>query len=112
MHFLGRLDSKYGVGVNMLIKKGAKLTTNINDILGDFPEFRCRPKRKLNFNCNVKKEYRKIYEVLNDYPISVDEIAFKTKNDVICTLRLLTLMEIEDLVEQKLGGYVRKIVEE
>lgn len=108
MQFLGRLDSKYGVGTNNLIKKGAKLVTNVNDILKDFEDFNNMKKRKEIHNVFIKKEYRKIYEVLSDIPISIDEIADRTKNDIVCSLRLLTLMEVEDIIEQRLGGYVRK----
>ena len=108
----GRLDSKYGVGVNCLIKDGAKLITNVNDILEDFSDWKDRRKRIVKYNMNVKKEYRKIYSVIRDVPMSIDEISLRTNNDVICTSKLLTLMEMEDLVEQKLWGYVRKNVEE
>ena len=108
----GRLDNKYGVGVNRLIQDGAKIVTNVNDILNDFLDWKNKKKRLVNYNMNVKKEYRKIYEVLNKIPISIDEISLKTDNDIICTSKLLTLMEIEDLVEQRLGGYIKKDIED
>lgn len=108
----GRLDSKYGVGVNCLIKDGAKVITNVNDILEDFDDWKNRRKRIVNYNMNIKKEYRKIYNVIGINPMSIDEISWKTQNDVICTSKLLTLMEIEDLVEMKIGGYIRKNIEE
>lgn len=105
----GRLDSKNGVGINNLIKNGAKLVTNANDILKNFDEFRNKKKRMIIQNSRVKKEYRKIYEVLDENPISLEEIAYKTNNTIKCTLKLLTLMEIEDLVKQVMGvGYVKK----
>lgn len=109
MQFHGRLDNKNGVGVNNLIKNGAKMAVCANDILEDFEEFKNRKKRMIIQNNRVKKEYRKIYEVLGNEPLSVEEISDKTGNNVMCTLKLLTLMEIEDLVKQILGaGYVKK----
>lgn len=99
MHFHGRLDSKNGVGVNNLIKDGAKMVVCVDDILQDFKEFKNRRKRRVIQNTVVKKEYRKIYEVLGEKPISIEEISIKTKNDITCTSRLLTLMEFEDLVK-------------
>ena len=108
----GRLDSKYGVGVNKLIQDGAKFVTNINDILNEFSDWKNRKKRVINYNMNVKKEYRRIYNIINDIPMSIDEISLKTNNDVICTSKLLVLMELEDLIEQRLGGYVKKYTEE
>ena len=104
----GRLDNKYGVGVNKLIKKGAILITNVNDILIDFPELQNRRKRIVGYNLNIKKEYRKIYNVIGNEIMSIDEIALKTQNDVVCVSKLLVLMELEDLVEEKMGGYIRK----
>ena len=104
----GRLDSSYGVGVNMLIQKGAKLVMNINDILIDFPELLKRKKRIIIHNNKIKQEYRKIYELLGDIPISLEEISMKTRNNIRCTAKLLTLMEIEDLVEQIIGVRVYK----
>lgn len=108
----GRLDSKYGVGVNKLIQDGAKIVTNISDILNEFSDWNNRKKRVVNYNMNVKKEYRRIYNVISDIPMSIDEISLKTNNDVICTSKLLVLMELEDLVEQRLGGYIKKNIEE
>lgn len=104
----GRLDNKYGIGVNKIIQKGAKLVTGINDILIDFPEFINRKKRINKYNMNIKKEYRRIYNVIGEEIMSVDEIAYRTQNDVVCVNKLLVLMEIEDLVEEKVGGYIRK----
>ena len=99
----GRLDSKNGVGINNLIKNGAKLITNADDMLKDLEGFKNRKKRMIIQNSRVKKEYRKIYEILSEEPISLEEISFKTNNTIKCTLKLLTLMEMEDLVKQVIG---------
>jgi DNA processing protein len=102
----GRLDSKYGLGVNRLIQKGAKLVIGACDIVDEFEEFKGRTKKIIVHNKIIKKEYRKIYEVLGSFPISLEEIALKTQNNVRCTLKLLTLMELEDLVEQVVGARI------
>ena len=110
MHFLGRLDTVYGVGVNNLIKEGAILITSPNDIFDEIPEFKELTRiSTINHNNLIKKEYRKIYSILSDYPMSLDEISMKTENDIRCTLNLLSLMELEDLVDELPGaGYVKK----
>lgn len=36
MRFLGNVTSPKSIGTNELIKQGAKLVTNINDILEDY----------------------------------------------------------------------------
>ena len=51
-------------------------------------------------------KYLDIESVAKNYLL--DEIAYKTQNDVVCVNKLLVLMEIEDLVEEKVGGYIRK----
>lgn len=102
MQFLGRLDSKNGIGVNKLIKEGAILVTSPNDIIDELPAFKLLEKKIVQNNF-VKKEYRKIYSILNDEPISIDEISIKTNNTIKATLNLLTLMELEDLVQEIIG---------
>ena len=97
LHFHGRLDSINGVGVNILIKKGATMVTSPNDIINEFPEFQVLKNKMLNNNSLIKREYRKIYNILNDIPI-------RTQNTIKCTLRLLSLMEIEDLIDEIPGA--------
>lgn len=107
--FPGRLDSKQGMGVNRLIQKGAKLVISVQDIIEDFPDFLSRKKRLVIQNKQVKKEYRKIYNLLSEFPVSLDEIAIKTNNTVNCTAKLLSLMELDDLITEVVGiGYVKK----
>ena len=104
MLFHGRLDNVNGFGVNKLIKEGAILAISPNDIINEFNEL--KENKVINHNDFIKKEYRKIYNYLNDIPISLDEIAIKTQNDVKCTLNLLSLMEIEDLVDEIPGARI------
>ena len=108
----GRLDSKNGIGVNRLIKEGAIMAISVNDIIDEIPEFQDLKKESFPKNNFVKKEYRKIYTYLNDEPIGIDELCLKTNNSIQATLNLLSLMEIDDLVEEIVGaGYVRKYKE-
>lgn len=101
--FLGRLDSKLGIGVNKLIQKGAKLVISANDILEEFEEFKNIRKEIIKHNDCVKKEYRKIYNILSDIPLSLDEISNRTENSIRCTINLLSLMELEDLATLIVG---------
>ena len=112
LRFLGRLDTTNGVGVNRLIKEGAIMCISPNDIIEEIPEFQGLEKRFIKRSSIIKKEYRKIYNLLNDEPISLDEICLKTNNTIQATINLLGLMELDDLIEEKVGaGYVRKYKE-
>ena len=77
--FHGRLDSVNGVGVNILIKKGAILVTSPNDIIDEYPELQSVKNGIVKNNEFIKKEYRKIYDILSDIPITIDEISMKTR---------------------------------
>ena len=98
---LGRLDTVNGRGVNILIKNGAILASSPSDIIDEIPEFQqLKKKIVVKHNTSVKREYRKIYNVLSDIPVSLDEISIRTQNNIKCSLKLLSLMELDDLIEE------------
>ena len=98
---LGRLDTVNGRGVNILIRNGAILASSPSDIVDEIPEFQQLNKRiVVKHNTSVKREYRKIYNVLSDIPVSLDEISIRTQNNIKCSLKLLSLMELEDLIDE------------
>lgn len=97
----GRLDTVNGRGVNILIKNGAILASSPSDIIDEIPEFQqLKKKIVVKHNTSVKREYRKIYNVLSDIPVSLDEISIRTQNNIKCSLKLLSLMELDDLIEE------------
>lgn len=112
----GRLDNSYGVGVNKLIQEGAKLVTDMEDILRLFPQFThplgktIPPKQETIFELEVKQEYQEIVKILKNKTLSAEEIRQETKaKDLRQTLNLLVTMELEDLIEQEIGaGYYLK----
>ena len=98
---LGRLDTVNGRGVNILIRNGAILASSPSDIIDEIPEFQqLKKKIVVKHNTSVKREYRKIYNVLSDIPVSLDEISIRTQNNIKCSLKLLSLMELEDLIDE------------
>ncbi len=112
----GRLDNSYGVGVNKLIQEGAKLVTNIEDVLQNFPQFMNKmgktilTKQQNIFEWEVKKEYREILQILENKTLSAEEIRQNSKTkDLRQILNLLVTMELEGLIEQEIGvGYTLK----
>lgn len=107
----GRLDDSYGVGVNRLIQEGAKLVTDIDDVLVNFPQFmhklRKNDPQKQIAVWDVKEEYIEILEILKNGVLSTQEIVQNTKEkDLRKTLNLLINMELEGIVTQEIGlGY-------
>lgn len=106
----GSLDSKYSVGTNNLIKNGANLITSAMDILKSYPQFENR-KLKVETSQNIKEEYKKIFfNIFSDKYLSLEEIIKKTGMPTREVITKLTLMELEEIVEQEIGkGYRRKI---
>lgn len=124
-----RLNEKTGVGTNNLIKNGAKLVTNVNDILETIKEEKIEDK-KFNFEleekireeidsmanknaeCIVKnklenriktleidKKYLFLYEILKEKPMEINEFARRTNKTIVEIEQDITIMEIENLVE-------------
>ena len=107
----GRLDSSYGVGVNKLIQDGAKLITDIEDIIKCFPQFMDKLwKTEVAVQeviWDIKDEYREIAGILKDKALPVEEIVQKTKDKNLReVLNLLINMELDGIVVEKMGeGY-------
>ena len=107
----GRLDSSYGVGVNKLIQEGAKLVTEISDVLKNFPQFtnnlwKKEPQKQITF-WDIKDEYKEILGILQENTLSAEEIMQKTKQkDLRNTLNILMDMELDEIITQEIGlGY-------
>lgn len=100
----GKLDNSFGIGVNKLIKEGAILTTEINDILVNYPQFMNR-KRKNEIQKRVKKEYRKIYKILCEGDFSIDDLLIQTDYGITDLIKILSNMQIENIISQEMGVY-------
>lgn len=100
----GKLDNSFGVGVNKLIKEGAILTTEIEDILINYPQFMDR-KRKSEGQKRIKKEYRKVYKILNREDSSIDDLLIQTNYGIKELIKILSNMQIENIISQEMGVY-------
>ncbi len=98
------LERKNGVGTNQLIKEGASLVTNIDDILNAI-----KVERKAENNAvKIPAEYLPIYEVLEDEPMNVNVICKKLKTDISSINANLMLMELEGYIKSLPGNYYEK----
>lgn len=100
----GRVDNSVGIGVNELIKKGAILTTKIEDILKYYPEFNKKLKKVKISNYN--KRYEKIINILEEGERSMQELVNLTNIKLSELLEIMTKMELENIIfKNYIGKY-------
>lgn len=127
-----KIGVKTGVGTNNLIKIGAHLVTNVNEILLEIGEEAIEgmedeiienqtiedktieeiKEEQVEKNSEkqiiVKKEYREIYKTLEKGTIEVNELARNLKQNIIEINQKLTMMEIEGLIETLPGNRIKR----
>ncbi len=112
-------DSSTGRGCNDLIKKGAKLTENFDDVLEEFEfvpnsqNFQKKVKNEieepgLNFNIELSKEEQIIIDAISLEPLSIEKLVEKTKISVGDLLSITMQMEIKKLIKQEDRRYTLK----
>ena len=106
------LDNNKGVGTNELLKKGAILTTCIEDILNvcNIPKIKIDiNKKKLLNDKEIKKEYQEIYCVLKHEPTNLNDICKKLKLSISDINSKLLFMEMDGIVKKVAGNAYIKI---
>lgn len=106
----GNIFSQQSLGTNKLIKQGAEVVTSANDV---FKVLNWRissnkksgqTSKKIAFNDKVEEL---IYNKLSFDPQSLDQIVLKCKLDISSISVKLSMMEIQGLVKNTGGGYIR-----
>ena len=103
----GRLDSKYGVGVNKLIQEGAILVTEVGDIMKHYPQIMSKKWKTTYQERKIKEEYKQIYNLLEESPKGLEELLIKIGDKNIREImNTLSMMELEGIIKQEIGvGY-------
>ncbi|WP_069649623.1 DNA-processing protein DprA [Caloranaerobacter ferrireducens] len=99
----GNINSIYSKGTNLLIKDGAKLVTDVDDIIEEITllKDRVKAKRVKEISClNLGKDEIKIVECIKEYPKHCDEISYQTGLDIIKVNSILTILELKGIVKQ------------
>lgn len=97
-----------GVGTNNLIKEGAILVTNPNEILtqiGENVEKGTKENKKTELK--IPDEYKEIYEKLEEGKIETNELARSMNQTIVQINQKITLMELEGLIEMLPGNVIQ-----
>ena len=106
------INNKHGVGTNRLIQKGAKIITNVEDMIKEFSflSYKRMPKEKIRETQKAKKicknkEYEKIYQFITEEIISLNEIYQKSDQEITQINKILLMLELEGYIKKVAGGY-------
>ncbi|EOC99315.1 DNA-processing protein DprA [Caldisalinibacter kiritimatiensis] len=98
----GNINSVYSKGTNLLIKDGAKLLTDVDDILEEINILKSifeKVENKQINNRELGKDESKVLEILSERPMNSDIIASKINIDISKVNSILTILEMKGLVK-------------
>jgi DNA processing protein len=105
----GSIDSFKSRGAHFLIKQGALLVENADDILDELGyseravEGRGSPEGFPESVSQMNQSEKKIFEIIGDYPIHIDEVARMGKMDTSEVSSILLELEIKGVIRQLAG---------
>ena len=102
----GNLENSKSIGTNKLIQKGAKLVTNVQDIICEYNDLKIDTSKKEHI---VSEEYKDIFNILSIEPLCLDEIARKLKLDISEVIYKTTILEVEEKIKRVYGDKFVKI---
>lgn len=102
-----RIGDEAGVGTNRLIKRGAMLATETQDLLPFFENIKSIKKKEVTLQVEIPEEYKKVYDALQE-PLNSDEVSKKTKMKIVEVNTILTMLELEGYIESMPGNFFRR----
>ena len=100
------LGRKNGVGTNNLIKEGAKLVTDIDDIL----KYLNVKRKQEKVERQIPSEYMQIYKAIDDEPTNINVICKKLKTNISQINASLMLMELEGYIKLMPGNNYKRMI--
>lgn len=99
----GRLNSPTSVGTNKLIKQGAKLVQDIQDILEEYG-INIERANEIKSNLELDPRSKKIIDTLREEEADLDELVIKTGLGIQELNQLLLELEVKGIIKQHLPG--------
>lgn len=102
----GNINSIYSRGTNNLIKEGAKLVMDVDDIFEEIYELQDIINKEKNDGIDysvLSPLELKIVECIKEQPIHSDVISYKTGIDISTLNGILTILEMKGIIEQLPG---------
>lgn len=105
----GSLDNSKSIGTNKMIKDGAKLVTNVEDIVGNFDFL-----EKVCSVCEVKvddveEQYKDVFDLLSYVPIEFEELVKMSSLKVNELMTKLTMLELDRKIDRLSGNrFIKK----
>jgi DNA processing protein len=101
----GNINSPKSIGPNRLIRDGARLYLNANELLEDlkFQLGRKQNNTRMEPELSLSPVEKKVFNILSDKPIHIDAIAKNCKLSTSQVLAVLLTLELNNVVTQLAG---------
>ncbi len=103
-----RIEDESGKGTNRLLKNGAILVTEIEDILKYYNNIKQNAKTEKKLEIEIPEEYKKVYEEIKIKDINADEISKKINMNIAQVNAIITMLELEGYIESRPGNFYRR----
>lgn len=104
----GNINSIFSKGTNKLIKEGAKLVMDVEDIVEELYQLQEKVKivKKKNIDySNLSEVEIKVVELIKEGPIHCDSIVLRTGMNISTVNSILTILELKGIIKE-IGGRI------
>ena len=99
----GNINSIYSKGTNALIRDGAKIITDVMDIVVELPELQAISENIKMIDKDLSRlseDEKKVYEVIVLKPMSIDEISQVVNMPISLLMSVITMLELKGIATE------------